>query len=250
MARLFRSLVAVVALASPGILASANKDLTVPVDTGEVLVLGDTHGTAEIPEAARNLVNVMSRQGPLVLGLELDSDSANIPCTTEAATVPISWRRAAADGRTSRAMRDLLCYALKLEKKRKLKIVYLNSAGRGRDFDTKAAHLFQEAMRATPRGTGLVLAGNFHTRNMGAAIPPALRAAGYKVTTATASTRATNVEVWQCQPDGCGLRPTTIDFCPEATPGAGPGWQNSPDPRWDKCLTIPSLSPSLPFDSN
>ncbi|WCM25191.1 hypothetical protein NDN01_14035 [Sphingomonas sp. QA11] len=146
-------------------------------------------------------------------------------------------------------MRDLLCHALALEKKQKLTIVYLNSAGRGRDFDAKAAQLFLDAMRAKPRSTGLVLAGNFHTRNMGSAMTPALRAAGYKVTTATASTREAAPEVWQCQPSGCGVHPTTINFCPEGPAVHQPGWQKSSDPRWDQCLILQNISASYPFDT-
>lgn len=193
------------------------------------------------------MVRSLIEREHVVLGLELDTDTEGLSCAGKAA-VPPSWARSKADGRSSSAMRDLVCGARKLEARGKLTIVYLDGPKRTRDFDAKAKDYFGAELTRKTGAVGVILVGNYHARNAEHSLAGELRTAGYHVTTFTASSPNKKSFAWQCQQDGCGVKGLMLDLCPNTRPAGAFRWTPSSDPRWDRCFIIPRLSGSPPFD--
>ena len=217
-----------------------------PIVKGEVLIVGETHGTREGPAEFSNLLRSVAAGGNVVLGLELAPESAQLPCDRRPESLPETWSRVVADGRSSLAMHDLLCDAKSLAESDGVRIVYLVDEKAAGDFDAAAAGKFLDEIRAEPGATGVILVGNFHARNQGRSLAPPIRAAGYRVATATLSTQDPKAAAWQCQNSGCGVHPVALNFC-QAPAAPAAQWLPSADPRWDYCLIMPGLTPSPPL---
>jgi hypothetical protein len=212
------------------------------VQPGTVLVLGELHGTTEIPNFVAELVASVSRHHPVVLGLEQQEDTANLPCG-RAGHYPSSWIDIQ-DGRSSVAMRHLICVLTTRQARRRVKIVWL-------DRRTEANPVFDPVAAATFLGEytdkqaiGIVLAGNAHARNTSNSFAGFLRKAGTNVVTATVSSAQADSTAWQCRSDGCGVKTGGSNLC--LANSTRPEWIKSPDPRWDYCLLLPKLTASQP----
>jgi len=221
---------------------------------GAVLLLGEIHGTNEVPAYTSSLIRTLTRQSHLVVGLELNDDSAGLPCESgklraRGKPVPASWSYALADGRSSVAMAKLVCQAKELERKGLLSLVYLEGPGRDRDFDSKAAGYLDRVLKRYPNARALVLTGNFHALNNRPSMAWALRNLGYAVTTTTVSSGDRKAAAWQCQRDGCGLKSLDAALCPEHPGNSKSAWYPSQDPRWDKCVSFPHMTASFPYDA-
>lgn len=221
--------------------------VSAPTRNGEVLVLGEIHGTAEIPNLTLTLLERAARHGKVIFGVELAPDSAALSCSSRTMSVPDSWRRPKADGRTSVAMHALLCGARKLLAAGSLQIVYLDDRSAGVSFDENAAARFTGALARSPGATAIVLTGNFHARQSGRSLAMNLRNAGLKVVAATASTADPMARSWQCQGGKCGEQIVAVDFCRTTVSIRHPIWTLSKDPRWMQCLVLPGLSASPPY---
>lgn len=216
---------------------------------GEILVLGEMHGSNEIPRYFLEQVRREARLRPVTVGLEVSPSSAALDCRRDdPRRLPSSWTRGAQDGRSSRAMRDLLCGLRAPALARRVRIAFLDDEQRGDDFDRRAAARFRRVL-AESDGIGMILTGNFHSRNNPGSLAAELRRLGANVRTVTVS--APVAETWVCtgQPSTCGARRTNINFCSgDPADGRDPRWQPVADPRfaWDYCLSLPRLTPSLP----
>lgn len=219
-----------------------------PVTRNETLIIGESHGTAEAPAFTLALIDQLSREGPVVFGVELSPDSTALPCGGAGAALPASWKKDRADGRTSIAMHDLVCGAQKLAKRRRITVVFLDDRSSGKPFDTNAASKFVDVLKATPNAAGVILTGNFHARNSPGSLTANIRALGVQVVSATQSTGFAGSTAWQCTTAGCGAGPISLQFCGGSGSSAPIKWMSNADGRWDKCLSFPRLSASPPFD--
>jgi hypothetical protein len=216
---------------------------------GEILVVGETHGSNEIPAYFLEMVRHEARNGRVTVGLELPASAAGIDCRSHAPRrLPAGWRAPNQDGRTSRAMRTLICGLRDRSLSRQVRIVFLDNSVRGANFDEEAARRFRQAFARQPR-TGLILTGNYHSRNNEGSLAAHLRRLGSSVRTATVS--SASAETWICsgEPISCGARPSNINFC-SRDPAAAEAirWHPVADPRfaWNLCLSLPRLTASPP----
>ena len=213
---------------------------------GETLVLGEMHGSNEIPQYFLEMVRREARRGSVTVGLEISPSSGRMDCRSgNSRPLPQSWTRAAQDGRSSRAMRELLC-ALQLH--HRVRIVFLDDEERGADFDRRAAARFRQVLTAG-RGVGMILTGNFHARNDAGSLAAHLRRLGATVRTATVS--APVAETWICSGERgtCGAQRAAINFCSSDPADASElHWYTISDARfrWDYCVSFPRLTPSPP----
>lgn len=144
-----------------------------------VLLVGELHGTAEVPQAVADIAQAMANdERPLIVGLEIwrgqqpaidrFMDSAG---TYEDRTQLLSgefWTREYQDGRSSTAMVDLLDRLRALALKAKVSVLafdddpaaQLDGAAR----DKAMADRLARALERQPEAQAVVLAGNFHTR--------------------------------------------------------------------------------------
>jgi hypothetical protein len=216
---------------------------------GQVLVVGETHGSNEIPAYFLDQVRHMARSHFVTVGLELPGTSAQLRCTNrDWRRLPPGWTRENQDGRTSRAMRALICGLRDRSLSRRVRVVYLADPVRGGDFDARAARRFLEASSGRP-SAGLILTGNYHSRNNEGSLAWHLRRLGADVRTVTVS--SASAETWVCagRPSSCGVRTSNINFCSRDPADARRiRWHPSPDPRfaWDLCLSLPALTASPP----
>jgi hypothetical protein len=219
--------------------------------SGQVLVLGETHGSRDVPEYFLSLVRAAARKGRVIVGLELPATPVGPLCRGSRASWPAAWTPQKPDGRTSVAMRKLVCALSSAPLARRVQIVFLDDEKRGDHFDELAAARFDKAI-GRRRAAGFILTGNYHARNVAGSLAQHLRATKRAVTTATVSSPA--AETWICsgEPSTCGSKVSNINFCSQEPEDRRTlRWVHIGDPRfpWDYCLSVPSLSPSPPAES-
>ncbi|HEY0012849.1 MAG TPA: hypothetical protein VGB79_08360 [Allosphingosinicella sp.] len=222
-------------------------DIFPPPTTGQTLIVGEFHGSAEIPAMFLDLVRRTARERPVVVGLELPPSTERLQCRL-GGRLPMSWLRPSQDGRTSVAMRDLVCALRMRFRSERVRIVYLSDEGpRGDDFDLVAAARYHEALSRRP-AAGLILTGSYHARNAEGTIAHHLRARGVDLITAVVSAPVS--QAWHCRNDGsCGSAEVRINFCSQGASAADrPRWYavRATPATWDYCLSVPRLTASPP----
>jgi hypothetical protein len=163
------------AAASCDAVAGLSPELLAP---GTVLLLGEIHGTAEAPAFVADLACAAARAGRKVLvGLEVPREEApriaaflagaGGPAEREALLAGPFWRREYQDGRSSRAVADLL------EEVRRLRtaghVVAVTAFDRAermgqQDRERAMATALAQAVGADPAAVTLALTGNLHAR--------------------------------------------------------------------------------------
>jgi hypothetical protein len=215
----------------------------------DVLMVGEIHGTAEAPAAFGGLVEQAAARKRIAVGLELpDSAIAEAACRSERPAEGSYWLRPRQDGRTSRAMRALVCRLTALRARRRITLFGFAPAARPQPGRHPYADIVQS--RARPGGAPmLLLMGNFHNRRAPGSLAQALSDAGLRVVAVTVSSPAGTA--FTCDRDGqCGPRPTTARFCQVESPapvllvGAAAGLPA--ELKWDGCLILPSTTSSPP----
>lgn len=150
-----------------------------------LLLIGETHGTREIPAAVGELACLAGAKRPVRIGLELSrADQPRIdrfmasdggPAARDALTDSQPWRWEFQDGRTSRAMVDLV------DRARRLKAAGRDVKVFGYDVvtfdgestrDAGMAEHIAAARKAEPDATFIVLSGNRHTQVQTERAPP------------------------------------------------------------------------------
>jgi hypothetical protein len=209
---------------------------------GEVLVLGEVHGSNESPAAFLALVDRLLTRAKLVsVGLEMPPNAGSAGCASASGTaLGRFWTRKAQDGRSSEAMRDMVCQLKSRVASGRVRLLYLDSERRNPDemvrrVTTEASH------KSHPMA---VLIGNFHARNTSDSFVGRVRARGIKVTSLTVS--SPSATTWSCARDGCGARPVAMNFCPEKPSGDFVLVRSPPNSRWDGCMVLPCLTSSAP----
>ncbi len=143
-----------------------------------VLLVGEIHGTAEVPALVADLADALAAEAPLVVGLELPRDeqkridafldSAGTGDDRVALLAGKFWTRDYQDGRSSLAMLELLERLRQLRLRTQIEVLALDQVGAavadGDARDRAMAEGLSAALEAQPEARALVLAGNFHTR--------------------------------------------------------------------------------------
>lgn len=178
-----QALVLGLALAGAGAVpAAANVETCRPLEgaerwlrSGVVVLLGEIHGTEEAPLALESWVCLAIARGlPTTVALEVPRSeqerldrylaSAGDAAARADLLSGAFWRRAYQDGRSSRAMADLLeRLRLRARGGADLRVTALDIEGEsGRD--TAMAARLADDLRRDPRRFTVALAGNWHTR--------------------------------------------------------------------------------------
>jgi erythromycin esterase-like protein len=143
-----------------------------------VLLVGEIHGTVEVPMLVADLADALAADEQLVVGLELPRDeqkridafldSAGTSDDQVALLAGKFWTRDYQDGRSSAAMLELLERLRQLRLRTKVEVLALDQVGAavadGDARDRAMAERLSAALEAEPEARALVLAGNFHTR--------------------------------------------------------------------------------------
>jgi erythromycin esterase-like protein len=143
-----------------------------------VLLIGEIHGTGEVPALVADLADSLAAEHDLLVGLELPRDeqkridafldSAGTGEDRAALLTGKFWTRDYQDGRSSAAMLELLERLRQLRLRTKVEVLALDQVGaamaEGDARDRAMAERLSAALEAHPKARALVLAGNFHTR--------------------------------------------------------------------------------------
>ena len=205
-------------------------ELMVP---GRVLLLGELHGTTEAPAFVGSLsCNVLAAGLDLVVGLELSStaqssvdrflESAGTPKDGERLLSDSLWQRDYQDGRTSRAMFELIECLRKLRHAgRPVSVVLFDDSGTGggQQRERSMAANLAASVEARPRAMHVILTGNLHSRVFpGSSRNREYEPMGYLLKESLASDKLISLNVghdegtaWVCNPDcgAAGLRRRT-----------------------------------------
>jgi hypothetical protein len=216
-----------------------------------LLVVGDFHGTQEIPAFVGDVVSELAARGPVVFGLEIPRvevpfldrfiDSNGESAEREAMLRDPWWHAARQDGRRSIAMFNLIDTVRRLRSRgSRVDILYLDADPNSQEErDEVMARTLVAARRANPAATFVVFIGNYHARRVVAGARPGYASMAMRLVQAGISFTAIDPHyaegsAWTCQgrtPADCGPHYTDgYDSAPlevrmEASPdGAYDGW--------------------------
>ena len=232
-----------------------------------LVLLGEMHGTREIPAVTGALVAHYARSGPVLLGLEasggdqprvdryLDSDGGLLAKADLLAGE--HWQDATHqgmhDGRDSAAMFALIEQVRRLRKLgADVDIVMFDVAGPG-DRDARMAKAIRAAVEAHPHARTLVLTGNVHAMT---GTPPQLISAGKPYVAPptvghhladldplSIAFRAREGAFWACQQNHCGEVPLDNDWVTDPLPRIERGEEGD---SWALTLFLPRFTASSP----
>ena len=195
-----------------------------------VIMIGESHGTAEAPRAVGEIACAAAERGRVVVALELgetlqptiDAFMASPDQASALATLRGSslTTRAVQDGRTSRALLDLLNRVRQLRASGRdisINLFQPSSLGRGDSLDQawyelNMGYLLGRARQLHPNARVIGLAGNVHARKTAIERYPhiGLPAAAHLPARETISLKIAQQggEAWNCSNDTCGVNPS------------------------------------------
>lgn len=191
-----------------------------------MVLLGEAHGTREIPLLVAGLAERGSRKGPLLLALEIHG-SEHRPLVdyldgdgSEAARERLRKRpywarpRERNDGRRSEDMLDLVERMRQLRAQGRDVAILPFDVGDGDGRDQAMADHVRKAWEALPRGRMLVLAGNVHAmRGRPGYAPPGMQepmgAFLQDLAPVSIDITASTGAFWACPAAACGPQPVT-----------------------------------------
>lgn len=268
-----RATAATAPISAAAMSASTTEAVALLVDaigTSKLVLLGEMHGTREIPAITGELAaHYATRSDPVLLGLEATSnDQARVDRYLESADSQSDrtrllagkhWREPHHDGRDSRAMLDLI------ERMRQLRatgarvsVVLFDTPGDG-ERNQRMAVALRAAIQRNPAAMTLVLTGNVHAMTGN---PPPMIHEGKPYALPTPVGRhladlsplsidiqASRGEFVRCQAARCGPQ-AVMNHLPER---AAPTLERADeaDSPWDMTLTLPRFTVSEPviFDA-
>lgn len=144
---------------------------------GLTLLVGEQLGTRQTPEVVGHVVCQTAQLGlPVALGLSIPRNeqerlerylaSPGAPADQDALLEGRFWHRPYQDGRSSRAIFDLIdrVRAMRAAGLRVTLVAYDTNTAHASARDTEQARVWLERRKASPREVHIVLAGNTHTR--------------------------------------------------------------------------------------
>lgn len=140
---------------------------------GRMVLLGEFHGSREVPAFAGAVVCEASKRGPVMVALELSPSEAvtawfagdDTPQARARVLAEPQWAGAYQDGRTSVAMFELLRYLGELRRAgRPVDLVLFDDASPSQPRDPRMAERLLAERAARPLVTSVVLVGNLHAR--------------------------------------------------------------------------------------
>jgi hypothetical protein len=186
----------------------------------DFIVVGELHGTAEMPSMFGDLVLEAAKRGPVTVSLEIMVQdqplveayvhSSGSTADRAALLTGAHWRQPLKDGRSSRAMFDLVeRLRLAVQANPALKVVACQpvmSADGVVAYEKAMGACWIAARKSQPSGRVLILVGNAHSSL--APIFDYAPAASYLPAARTFSlnTAEPGGEAWNCNADGCGPR--------------------------------------------
>jgi len=213
---------------------------------GRTLILGELHGTREIPEAAGAIACEASERGPVVLGLELPPEAL-------VRTSPL-WSQPSQDGRTSEAMAALLERVASWRREgRPIEVLgFDGNETTVESRDTVMAATLARHRAERPDATFVLLMGNLHARRqIGSPWNPKdghrWLASQLTFPVTTLDVAAPRGTAWICggaTPETCG--PKTVST---SKGGASNSIQLRSDGVYDGVLDLSSLTASPPATS-
>lgn len=204
-------------------------------DDRRFIVVGELHGTAEVPRAFGALVCEAATKGPVTVGLELplrmkaqldaflnaDSPESGLAALGGTAFFEPQF----ADGRTSVSMLELMESLRQLKMAgRDISIMPFQPSSRMRDlpqsfYELEMGYLLSQAAVERPQARVLVLVGNIHARKTAIADIPeiGLPAAAHLPASETISLYVVQQggEAWNCAPT-CGANPVPARYDAES----------------------------------
>lgn len=213
-------------------------------------VIGELHGTQEAPRAVLDMITVLP--GRTLVAVEQSDEIEALDCN--GADVPESWTQATQDGRSSVAIRDMICSLRILDAEGRIGLIYIDdrSATKSQYYDTATDRIFA-AMQGGDFQQFVAFTGNFHSSNRDGFLPDLLRNRGLDTLSITMAAPAGTA--WNCMQGESGLacraRETSFEACVssgDATPPTPWGWQRfeREPPQWDRCLMLPTMTASPP----
>ena len=221
---------------------------------GRVLLLGELHGTVESPAFTGDVACHAAKVGlEVVVALELSpAATSDIETFLRSAGEPSDrtellsgslWQRSYQDGRTSRAMADLLDGLARLVREgHSVRVALFDAqpAGGGQARERAMAVNLASSIDAAPEAMHIVLTGNVHSRiTKGSRRSPDYEPMGYLLSQILGVERLTSLNVshaggsaWVCAPD-CGVariggrgseRRWTIEIDEATRPAGHHGW--------------------------
>jgi hypothetical protein len=196
------------------------RDVLVP---GATIVLGEIHGTEEVPRFVGDVACHAWARGPVTVGLEIPRDeqgrldaflgSAGARKDVEALLAGPFWHRTEQDGRSSQAVFALLD-RLRTARRARVDVsvvaydIASGTSTEGRDGAMAAALV--AAVRAAPGRTFVILTGNYHSRRTvgapwdAAAVWMVKHVADAGVTVSTFDVEGAGGSAWTCMAGGPG----------------------------------------------
>ncbi|WP_421739964.1 hypothetical protein [Caulobacter sp.] len=184
------------------------------------LVVGEFHGTAEMPAAFGDMAFAAVKHGPVTVSLEMPTvDQPSLERYVHSAGSKIDranlltgshWTSSFKDGRSSQAMFNLverLRVAIQAHQNLKIAACQPVMAGDPASYEKAMGECWTAAGAQQPKGRVLILVGNMH-----ASLTPIrdyAPAASYLPLQQTVSlnTAWPGGQAWNCQKDGCGPHP-------------------------------------------
>lgn len=214
--------------------------------SGGALVLGEIHGSREVPELFLVMVQDYVAEGKQpIVAVELPPSAGKLGCPfAHVDNMSLFWRNDYQDGRTSLAMAELICALRPLVATGDLKLLFMDDEKRPGSFDADAARRIAKLLEGTSKHA-FILTGNFHSRNAPESISGQLQALGVKTTSVTVG--APKATLWvQMQGDVRGSeQPMTVNFC-KTDLGSAVAFSPLESPKWDYCLNLPEMTASPP----
>lgn len=155
-------------------LAGVPDTIVESLDARDVLIIGEVHGTKETPAIVAALMDLKSKEGMVLLGLEIPANQQGLmddylsgAGSEESLLSGDFWKREAGrqDGRSSQAIFDLVREArrLRLAGRRIEVVCYVPSDREVQMGGSRAQNILSTHDRVKPDFT-LVLSGNYHSR--------------------------------------------------------------------------------------
>jgi hypothetical protein len=206
--------------------------------TSRILIIGELHGTSEVPALVADLAQRIGKKGPVVVALEWSKDqtgheayfaSEGSAADRKRLLASPFWTNPFQDGRASGAMLDLLESLRKQARGGadiKVETFDLTRAQGQREGDKGMADNLRAIAAAHPSARILVLTGNYHARQLrGAPWDPELRFMAHYLTDLapfSLDMDAPRGSYWGCSggsPSDCKV----VNFGADAKPGGKAG---------------------------